>query len=157
MKQASINDIKQELQNLSAKEIAAYCLRLAKFKKENKEFLSYLLFEADDIDGYTTSIKDMMDESFKEVNTSNLYLAKKTLRKILRITNRHIKYTANKQTEVILLIHFCTCIKMSGIRLKKSTSLQNIYLSQLKKVMTAISALHEDIQYDLLKEVKALE
>jgi len=39
MKAASISELKQELQNISAKEITDICLRLARFKKENKELL----------------------------------------------------------------------------------------------------------------------
>ncbi len=48
MKAASIQELKQELQHTSLKEITELCLRLARFKKENKELLTYLLFEASD-------------------------------------------------------------------------------------------------------------
>ncbi len=157
MKTATISELKQELHNMTAKEIAELCLRLARFKKENKELLSYLIFEAHDVESYTATIKAIMNELFKEVNTGNLYYAKKNLRRILRIANKHIKYTGNKQTEAILLIHFCTLIKASGIRIQKSAALQNLYASQLKKINIAILTLHEDLQYDLLKEVKLLE
>ena len=157
MKASSVSEIKQELQNLSAKEIAELCLRLARFKKENKELLSYLLFESTDEESYIKSVKQNMEELFGEVNTTNIYIAKKTLRKILRITNKHIKYTANKQTEAVLLTHFCLLLKTTGIPLKKSAALENIYLQQQKKIMAAISALHEDLQYDLLKELRKLE
>ena len=157
MKASSVSEIKQELQNLSAKEIAELCLRLARFKKENKELLSYLLFESTDEESYIKSVKQNMEELFGEVNTTNIYIAKKTLRKILRITNKHIKYTANKQTEAVLLTHFCLMLKTTGIPLKKSNALENIYLQQQKKIMAAISTLHEDLQYDLLKELRKLE
>ena len=132
-------------------------MRLARFKKENKELLGYLLFEAHDIEGYTNAVKSVMDESFKEVNTGNLYFAKKNLRRILRNSNKHIKYTGNKQTEAEILIHFCSLIKASGIPFKKSTALQNLYNQQLKKIQAAIITLHEDVQYDLLKEFRKLE
>src|SRR3954454_2157987 len=87
MKTASLAEIKQKLQNLTAKEITDICLRLARFKKDNKELLAYLLFEVHNIEAYTVQVKEMMNETFKDVNTSNLYLAKKTLRKILRLAN----------------------------------------------------------------------
>ena len=157
MKAASISELKQELQNISAKEITDICLRLARFKKENKELLSYLLFEAHDAEGYTEAVKITMGEAFKEVNTTNLYFAKKNLRRILRISNKHIKYTGNKLTEATVLIHFCTLLKASSIKLQKSTALQKLYVQQLKKINAAIATLHEDIQYDLIKEVKKLE
>jgi hypothetical protein len=157
MKTTSISELKQELQNMPAKEIAELCLRLARFKKENKELLAYLLFEAHDEEAYVESVKAVMDELFKEVNTTNLYYAKKNLRRILRNVNKHIKYSGNKQTEAVSLIHFCTLIKTSGINLLKSTVLQNTYTNQLKKIKAAIETLHDDLQYDLLKEVKKLE
>ena len=157
MKTASISELKEELQNKSAKEIADLCLRLARFKKENKELLSYLLFEAHDVEGYTEATKAAMDEAFKEVNITNLYFAKKNLRRILRANNKHIKYTGSKLTEATVLIHFCSLLKTSGIKLQKSAALQKLYAQQLKKINAAIATLHEDIQYDLMKEVKQLE
>src|SRR5260221_3900644 len=152
MKTASISELKQELQKLTAKEIATLCLRLARFKKENKELLGYLLFEAQDEESYVAAVKAAMEESFTEVNKSNLYFAKKNLRRILRNTNKNIKYSGNKQTEAILLIHYCSLLKASSIALQKSSVLQNIYNSQLKKIKAVITTMHEDLQYDLLKE-----
>ena len=46
MKAASISELQKELALLEPKNTAALCLRLAKYKKENKEFLSYLLFDS---------------------------------------------------------------------------------------------------------------
>ncbi len=157
MKTASLAEIKQELQNLTAKEITDACLRLARFKKDNKELLTYLLFEAHNIEGYTEQVKEMISERFKDINTSNLYLAKKTLRKILRLVNKHIKYVGSKQTEVELLIHFCLMLKHSGIRIHKNKALNNMYMQQLKKIKAALSALHEDIQYDFVKQIDELK
>lgn len=156
MKAVSLSEIKQELQNLSAKEITELCLRLARYKKENKELLAYLLFNAHDIDAYTQQIKESVEENFKEVNTSNLYLAKKTLRKILRQINKQVKFTASKQTEAELRIHFCYTLKNSGIALHKNKALSNLYQQQLKKIKVALDGLHEDIQYDFMKQVETL-
>lgn len=52
MKAASINELKTELKHLETDELVALCLRLAKYKKENKELLDYMLFEASDERGY---------------------------------------------------------------------------------------------------------
>ena len=157
MKAASLAEIKQELQNLTAKEITDLCLRLARFKKDNKELLTYLLFEAHNGEAYSGQVKEMIDENFHDVNTSNLYLAKKTLRKILRLVNKHIKYVGSKQTEVELLIHFCLMLKHSGIRIHKNKALANMYMRQIKKIKAALAALHEDIQYDFMKQVDELQ
>lgn len=156
MKAASISDIKQELTNLQPAKLLELCLRLAKYKKDNKELLNYLLFEANDEQTYISNVKTEMEEAFAEINQSNLYFAKKSLRKILRNTAKHIRYTASKQAEVELLLHFCQTLKHSGIPLKNSTVLNNLYQFQLKKVAKVIATLHEDLQYDYLKELSQL-
>ena len=156
MKAASISDIKQELTNLQPAKLLELCLRLAKYKKDNKELLNYLLFEANDEQTYISNVKMEIEEAFAEINQSNLYFAKKSLRKILRNTAKHIRYTASKQAEVELLLYFCQTLKHSGIPLKNSTVLNNLYQYQLKKVAKVIATLHEDLQYDYLKELNQL-
>jgi len=48
MKTATVTQLKKELKHHSQAELIALCLRLSKFKKENKELLTYLLFETDE-------------------------------------------------------------------------------------------------------------
>jgi hypothetical protein len=156
MKTATIQEIKQELLAVNPTQLLELCLRLAKFKKENKELLTFLLFEAHDEEGYINSVKQLIDEGFTEIPRPNLYLTKKTLRKILRITNRYIKYAGSKQAETALLIYFCRKIKESGIPYQKTTVLNNLYELQLKKIKVALGQLHEDLQYDYRREVDTL-
>ena len=156
MKTASISEIKQELTNASSKELLELCLRVIKYKKENKELLTFLLFEAHDLPSYTENIKKEMDEQFALINQSTLYLAKKSLRKILKTTNKYIKYTASKEAEVELLIYYCNKIKASGIRIKKSVALTNLYNNQVKKIKAVIETLHEDLQHDYNREIEEL-
>jgi hypothetical protein len=157
MKPASSTDIKQELKKASAPQLVELCLRLARFKKENKELLTYLLFEADDLEAYLQNAKDEMDGDFAEMNTSHLYFAKKTIRKILRTINKYIRYTGSKTAEVELRLHFCLRLKSSGIKLHKNNALLNLYNGQVKKVKTAIDTLHEDLQYDYLRKLDEVE
>ena len=157
MKAASVQEIKQELAQLPAAKLTAICLRLAKFKKENKELLSYLLFEAGDEHGYVQSVKIEMDSIFGEINQSNVFYMKKTLRRILRITNKHIRYIGSKTAEVELLIHYCRMFKEAGVPVRKSVLLSNIYNGQLKKIEKLIAALHEDLQRDYQNEIKELQ
>ncbi len=152
-----IPEIKQELLTLNARELAELCLRLARYKKENKELLAYQLFESHDRESYTTRVKEEIEESFIGVNKTNLYLAKKTLRKILRDANKYIKYTANKETEAEVLMFYLQQLKDSGINLRKNKAITNLYLQQLKKIRIAIAALHEDVQYDLSRHLEELE
>ena len=156
MKTSSISEIKQELTNASPKELLELCLRVVKYKKENKELLSFLLFEAHDLPAYIENIKKEMDEQFIQINKSNLYFAKKSLRKILKTTNKYIKYTTSKETEAELLIYFCNKIKTSGISIHKSAALINIYNNQIKKIKTVVETLHEDLQHDLNKQIEEI-
>jgi hypothetical protein len=139
MKAATINELKQELLNTPPAKVTELCLRLARFKKENKELLTYLLFEAHDTVTYIESIKTEMDEQFEGINKSNAYFVKKTLRKILRTANKYIRYCGLAAVEIELLIYFCNKVNNLDASLNK-----------------AIAALHEDLQYDYLKEVEKL-
>lgn len=156
MKAATVHEIKQELLALKPAVITELCLRLARFKKENKELLTYLLFEAHNETAYVQAVKEEMDELFDEINKSHLYFAKKSLRKIIRIINKYCRYSASKQTEVELRFHFCVTLKQSGISLY-NTVISNIYQSQLKKVQTVLNTLHEDLQYDYRKQLEELK
>jgi hypothetical protein len=156
MKAATINELKQELAHLPPAKVQELCLRLARFKKENKELLTYLLFEAQDTAAYISSVKQEMDAQFDGINKSNVYFVKKTLRKILRITNKYIRYSGLEAVEIELLLCFCTTMKGLNIPLNKNPVLLNIYQNQLKKINKTVATLHEDLQYDYLKEVSKL-
>ena len=153
MKAATIQEIKQELLALSNTELADITLRLARSKKENKELLTFLLFESHDISGYIESVKKEMEAGFLDINVSHVYFAKKTIRKVLRITNKYIRFSGSKQAEAELLIHFCQLVKDSGIKIEKNPALNNLYQNQIKKIDKAMDGLHEDLQYDLRKKL----
>lgn len=156
MKAASLADIKRELKEKDRDEIMQLCLRLGRFKKDNKELLTYLLFEAHDEESYISSLKTYVDEAFEEINVSNLYYAKKGLRKVLRNVTKMIRYSGNKQTEVDVLIHFCRVLNASSIEVKRSVQLSNLYGRQMEKIKKALSQLHEDLQADFLYEIEKL-
>lgn len=156
MKTASVAELKKKLSDLPPKVLKELCLRLVKYKKENKELLTYLLFSADDEEGYIKEIKEEMDEAFEEINSANLYWAKKSIRKILRMATKYIKYSGNKQTEVEVLLYFCRKMLDSGIKFKSSTTLLNLYERQVIKINKALSTLHEDLQYDYADELQTV-
>ena len=156
MKAATINEIKLELTNTPSHQLVELCLRLSKFKKENKELLSYLLFEAFDEEAYVENIKQETLLQFEEINTSSLYFVKKSLRKILRILNKYCRYTGVAETEVKLLLFFCTTLKNSAIPIEKNLVIKNMYHNQLKKISKAIAGMHEDLQYEYVKELDQL-
>ena len=156
MKASTISILKKELNTLPPGEVIELCLRLAKYKKENKELLSYLLFDAYNESEYIKSAKDEIDSLFNEINLSNIYFAKKSIRKILKITLKYIKYSGQKQTEVELLMHFCVKLKHSGVRIAGSNAIHNLYQNQIRKIHLAVGSLHEDLQHDYFEELKQL-
>ena len=156
MKAASLNEVQKELTTLTPKRLLEICTRLAKYKKENKELLTYLLFEAHDEEKFIQSVIGMVDVQFLEMNKSNLYLAKKSLRKILRLINKFARYSGIKQTELELRIYYCSKIKSSGISVKKNKVLSNLYDNQVKKIESTLAKLHEDLQYDYRKQFDGL-
>jgi hypothetical protein len=156
MKAASLHELQKELNALEPKQVLELCIRLAKYKKENKELLSYLIFEAHDERTYINGIKEEIDVMFSEMNKTTIYLAKKSLRKILRLTNKFIKYSGSKQTEIELKLYFCSQIKKSSIPIDTSLVLSNLYNREIEKIESAISKLHEDLQYDYKHELESL-
>jgi hypothetical protein len=156
MKAASINILKKELSTLPYSEVIKICMQIIKYKKENKELLNYLLFNAHNKQQYIENIKNEIDLQFREINSSHLYFAKKSIRKILKLTNKYIRFSGHKQTEVDLLIYFCKRLKESGIQIRKSTSLNNLFDNQVMKIKKTVATLHEDLQFDYMPEIKAL-
>jgi hypothetical protein len=157
MKAASIQEIKQELLSLPPSRLTEICLRLARFKKDNKELLTWLLFEATDESAYILSVKKEIDMEFEGLPKPNLYLTKKSLRKVLRATAKQIRYTGSPQAEVELLTYFLRKLQRSGIPFRDSPVLANLYRQQLKKIRSVIAGLHDDLQYDYLRELQELE
>ncbi len=156
IKPVTVNELKKEMLSLPQAELVEMCLRLAKFKKENKELLSYLLFDASYPETYLDQVRGYIDMEFDGMGTTQAYQAKKTVRKILRVTNKHIRFTQSKTAEIELLLHFCKKLRRAGDLLKNSVQLSNLYFQQLRKIDKTIAAQHEDLQYDYRRQLDAL-
>ncbi|WP_100615300.1 hypothetical protein [Confluentibacter citreus] len=156
MKAIPLKDIKQELNHLSSNELQEICLRLSRFKKENKELLSYLLFQSSDEYAYIESIKKSMDDGFSEININSYFYIRKSIRKILTQTKKHIRYSQKKETEVELLLYFCEKMKDFKPSIKNSLQLENIYKRQILLVKKIVASLHEDLQYDYNLAIETL-
>lgn len=156
MKAATLNELKKELASLDADVVQALCMRLAKYKKENKELLTYLLFEAHNEDAYIDQVKEEVDDLFATLSHDNVYFLKKSLRKVLRIVNKQIKYFGKPETEITLRIYFCQKVKSAKVPLTKSTVLNNLYQQQLNKIQSVLAKLPEDLQYDYHQDIGKL-
>lgn len=156
LKALTLKKIKDELEYRSSKDLVELCLQLAKFKKENKELLTYLLFEAHNEEMYVESVKEYMDTLFEKMNTKSFFYIRKTVRKILKITKKYIRYSKKKETETQLLLHFCDQLKKIRPSISKSPRLQNMYDRQIVMITKAIQTLHEDLQYEYQLELDDL-
>jgi hypothetical protein len=58
--------------------------------------------------------------------------------------------------EAELLIHFCLLMKDTGLPIRKYPLLTNLFEGQRAKAEKAIEALHEDLQYELNRQMRAL-
>lgn len=143
--------------NLSPKELRDLCLRLSRFKKENKELLTYLLFESSDEASYVESVKKEIDLQFELVNKKSYYFIKKGLRRILLNTRKFIRYSHNKKTEIDLLIYYCSKLKKFTPSVQRNKALRNLYLKQIAIIREKLGLLHEDLQYDYAVVMETLE
>ena len=157
MKAVTVKEIKTELGYKSHAEVLELCLRLSKFKKENKELLTYLLFESADEENFISTIKKEMDTEFELINTKSYYYIKKSVRKILRRIKTYIRYSKKLETEIELLFYFCKKLNYFSPSIKHSKALNNIYLRNLETIEKKLPLLHEDLQYDYSLELKKLE
>lgn len=155
MKTATITELKKELTHHSQKDVMELCLRLSKFKKENKELLTYLLFETNE-DDYILGIKEEVSLLFQEINTKTYYFIKKSVRKILRLIKKYIRYSKKTTTEIELLLYFCNELNKISKPITKNKTLQNLFDRQVVLIEKAIAKLHEDLQFDYNFELEEL-
>ena len=97
MKAVTLKQLKEELSHKTANELKELCIHLSKFKKENKELLTYLMFESHDEEQYIQSVKDQMDVFFTEINTKSFFYVRKSVRKVLTLTKKFIRYSKRKK------------------------------------------------------------
>jgi hypothetical protein len=154
MNPASIDDIKNELKQLPPKKVLELTLRLARFKKENKELLTYLLFESHDEAGYIKMLQADIDENFASIEPSPVSKAKKEYRKILRVINRQIKYIGTKAAAVELLLHFSMKLKQQDQTLHPR--LQTLFVQQLTKAEKLLPLIDDDLQFDYRQKIDGL-
>ncbi|PKH52411.1 hypothetical protein CXF68_17690 [Tenacibaculum sp. Bg11-29] len=157
MKTATVKILKDELKHKNTNELLELCLKLARFKKENKELLTYLLFESHDEESYILGVKNEIDTLFEGISTKSYFFIRKSVRKILTSTKKYIRFSKKKETEVELLLYFCLKLKNFKPSIKKSPRLQNILVTQVKLIEKILITLHEDLQYDYRLELDKLE
>lgn len=157
MKAATVIQLRKELETLNEDYLRELCLRLARFKIENKELLTYLLFESENEAFYVEAIKEEVDQLFKEINTNSYFYIKKSVRKILRSLKKYARYSNSKETEVELLLYYCYKLKILKPSIGNNVTLTNIFLKQIENIEKKIIKLHEDLQFDFRERLKELQ
>jgi hypothetical protein len=155
MKAASLSEIRKQLNTLDSGTVGQLCLRLARYRKENKELLTYLLFEADDEQAYVFEIKQEVDDLFATLPKGNAYLLKKSIRKILRVINKYIRYSSIPATELEVRVYFCQKMR-AVIPLYPGTVLSNLYQQQISKITSVWTKLPEDLQFDYERDIRSI-
>ena len=153
MQAASIAELKKALAKLEQGELLDVVLRLARFKKDNKELLTYLLFLSENEGEFVNRLCEEIDSQFEL--TPNAH--KKTVRKVVRWMNKCLRFTPVKETEIKVRIHFCRALKASDTPIGRSKVMLNMYNGQLKKIDQALEKLHADIRSDYAFQIRDLE
>ena len=156
MKAESIANLKRELKASSHDKLLDLCLQLARFKKENKELMTYVLYESENEQSYINAVKVNVDEMFDNVNRKKYYFIKKSIRKILKDIKKFIRYSKKKETEVILLMYYCEKLKDFKPSIHRNKVLMNIYERQIELVQKTIKSLHPDLQFDYGEKLEEL-
>lgn len=151
-KQHSINEIRSTLKHLENDELIQLCLRMSKYKKENKELLSYLLYESKDESTFIADTMAEMDQLIEELKFIGSYKLMKQIRKIGRTIGKPIKYSGLATTQIELLIHYCKLLKPILKSKPNLVALHHLYAQQIKKIEKAMEKIHEDIQYDYKRD-----
>lgn len=144
-------DIKKELQFHDKSTLAELCLRLARYKKENKELLAYLLFEADNERSFIENVIAENGFIFSQLPSNNYQMAK-SMRKILRLLNKYIKFMGSKEAEIEFSLSFCRNYVQYADRRGAYKPMRLIFTRQLEKIKKAIEKLHEDLQFDYTQD-----
>jgi hypothetical protein len=156
MDTASLSEIKAALKVMSREALEQQLLRMAKYKKENKELLSFILFDEEDKLQFIKDCKHEMGLLFASINFSTSYVSAKGLRKILKFVTKCVRFSADKTVEIELLAEFCSQMSALAPRFRSSTVLAQLYDKQVEKVYRAMEHLHEDIRADYRKLAQAL-
>ena len=148
-------DIKKEIQFQDKTVLMELILRLARYKKENKELLAYLLFEADNERSFIENVIAENGFMFSQLPSNNYQMAK-SKRKILRLLNKYIKFMSSKEAEIEFSISFCRNYIQYADRRGSYKPMRLIFTRQLEKIKKAIEKLHEDLQFDYTQDYNAM-
>ena len=153
MNAASIAEIKNQLVKLDQGQLLEIILRLARFKKDNKELLTYALFLSENEAAYASYLCDEIREEF-QVHPN---MHKKTLRKTIRVMEKCLRFSGSKETELTVRVCFCRALISSETAFRERKVMFNMYAAQIKKIKKLIESHHKDLQHDYRQNFNDLD
>jgi len=156
MKPATLVQIRKELETISPQRLMALTLRLIKLKSENKEFVSYLLFDEDQLSEYLADLKFEISEVLDCASFSQSLIAKKALRKCQKSITKHARYMGSKDAEAELYMFMIRKIHEKGINKYTHRTIQIIYLRCIERVKKLLPNIHDDLRGDFEIEIQNL-
>ncbi len=152
MQTESISSLKKALLQMNSDQLVDACLRLARFKKDNKGLLTYLLFLSRDEAGYIDSLCGHIDEQFALTPKAH----RKTVRKIIRWMDKCLRFSGIKETEVQVRLHFCQALVSSKTPYQTSRVINNMLTGQIKKTRKAMEKFHKDVRLEYEQQIDLL-
>lgn len=144
----SLKNIKDELKQFSQEELLEFTARIIRSKKENKELAAYILFEQDREDEYAQKLIDHLNAELEDINYSRPFIAKKSIRRVNRLSNRYLKYSGNTETALKVTIFLAEKVTAKSRQHRLMRHTEKIIEQYLTKYNKLLSGMHEDLQYD---------
>jgi hypothetical protein len=101
-------------------------------------------------------VKSSLLEEFENL-PKHYYYSIKSLRKVLRAMNKHIKYTGSKEVEIEITIWFCDNFLRYTDTKSGQKPLRAILVRQMERISKVLPKLHEDLQFDYQLEFDKLQ
>lgn len=150
-----LSDLKKELAELSKPELIQLCLRVAKLKRENKELLAYLIYDASDPLFYAQKLKPEIKEVFEQPFQHAYYLTK-SIRKSMRLITKYYRFTSNKQGETELLIYLADQFHNTWRKEYLYQALGKVIIRCLEKAEANLKKIDEDFRADFEQPIEEL-
>jgi membrane-anchored protein YejM (alkaline phosphatase superfamily) len=144
----SLSEIRKNLKHLSDEELCVILTKLAKFKKVNKEYVSFLLLNESNEDLYVEEVKEHLLELLENLNQSSIQYAKKTLRKVLKILRQCAAFSEKDVTQLDLSIFFCHELNKLQRSIRNHSIVQGMYNREITRMDKVLKAMHEDLVSD---------
>ena len=80
----------------------------------------------------------------------------KSMRKILRLLGKYVKFMGSKEAEIEFLLSFCRNYIQYADRRGAYKPMRLIFTRQLEKIVKTIEKLHEDLQFDYANEYNGM-